>query len=411
MSNEHNIPPFFKRRIDHHKFEKMMRTGIPYVYYGSSNVEEFKFKLVTATLENYLHYKYNIDLETVPSEDVVSFVEYMVDTYDPLLAQYYYNMRREGRVSINENKSKLVGSFQKIVNATINNIKNICSDIDDRFLRSNISFESCDDVHDIKSIDIKNVLPIKGLSTLPMFDLEVDVNFRGDFESVDYDEVFRLITDQIKSKYRIFLIFTIQELNNLHDRQMEESLKMLIKNVLKEETEENNEPPLKKFLIKFWNTKRNQGEIPMIKYSFLKKLGLLKKKDEIGNYYIEYMGGKDEVLRELNNYLDGNQFTTSEIKNEGVEVGGYDFTFKIIDFKIEELMNYEQVEAFAKTKILRGTVDTIGGVRYDLVDSDSIPEDLWWEISEEASDIIRDFLYKIMYSFGLNVNDVDLEWY
>jgi hypothetical protein len=411
MSNEHNIPPFFKRRIDHHKFEKMMRTGIPYVYYDSSNVEEFKFKLVTATLENYLHYKYNIDLETVPSEDVVSFVEYMVDTYDPLLAQYYYNMRREGRVSINENKSKLVGSFQKIVNATINNIKNICSDIDDRFLRSNISFESCDDVDTIGSIEIKNVLPIKGLSNIPMFDLEVDVNFSSVFASVDYDDVFREITDQIKSKYRIFLIFTIQELNNLHDRQMEESLKTLIKNVLKEETEENNEPPLKKFLIKFWNTKRNQGEIPMIKYSFLKKLGLLKKKDEIGNYYIEYMGGKDEVLRELNNYLDGNQFTTSEIKNEGVEVGGYDFTFKIIDFKIEELMNYEQVEAFAKTKILRGTVDTIGGVRYDLVDSDSIPEDLWWEISEEASDIIRDFLYKIMYSFGLNVNDIDLEWY
>jgi hypothetical protein len=411
MSNGHNISPFFKRRIDHHKFEKMMRQGIPYVYYDSSNVEEFKFKLVTATLENYLHYKYNIELTDVPSDDVVSFVEYMVDTYDPLLAQYYRNMRREGRASINENESKLVGSFQKIVNATISNLKNICSDIDDRFMRSNISFESCDDVHAIKSIDIKNVLPIKGLSTFPMFDLEVDVNFRGDFESVDYDDVFRLITDQIKSKYRIFLMFTIQELNNIHNRQMEESLKTLIKNVLKEETEENNEPPLKKFLIKFWNTKKNQGEIPMIKYSFLKKLGLLKKKDEIGNYYIEYMGGKDEVLRELNNYLDGNQFTTSEIKNEGVEVGGYDFTFKIIDFKIKELMNYEQVEAFAKTKILRGTVDTIGGVRYDLVDSDSIPEDLWWEISEEASDIIRDFLYKIMYSFGFNVNDIDLEWY
>jgi hypothetical protein len=239
----------------------------------------------------------------------------------------------------------------------------------------------------------------------------VDIDYSSAFESVDFDEELTLITDHIKNKYKIFLVFTVMDQNNLHDRQMEESLKTLIKNVLKEETEENNEPPLKKFLIKFWNTKRNQGEIPMIKYSFLKKLGLLKKKDEIGNYYIEYMGGKDEVLRELNNYLDGNQFTTSDIENEGVQVGGYDFTFKIIDFKIEELMNYEQVEAFAKTKILRGTVDTIGGVRYDLVDSDSIPEDLWWEISEEASDIIRDFLYKIMYSFGLNVNDIDLEWY
>jgi hypothetical protein len=411
MSNEHNIPPFFKRRIDHHKFEKMMRTGIPYVYYDSSNVEEFKFKLVTATLENYLHYKYNIDLETVPSEDVVSFVEYMVDTYDPLLAQYYYNMRREGRVSINENKSKLVGSFQKIVNATINNIKNICENLDSENIPDWLSFEDCDYIDLIKKVHVKNILPIKGLSNMPMFDVEVDIDYSSAFESVDFDEELTSITDHIKNKYKIFLVFTVMDQNNLHDRQMEESLKTLIKNVLKEETEENNEPPLKKFLIKFWNTKRNQGEIPMIKYSFLKKLGLLKKKDEIGNYYIEYMGGKDEVLRELNNYLDGNQFTTSEIKNEGVEVGGYDFTFKIIDFKIEELMNYEQVEAFAKTKILRGTVDTIGGVRYDLVDSDSIPEDLWWEISEEASDIIRDFLYKIMYSFGLNVNDIDLEWY
>jgi hypothetical protein len=411
MSNEHNIPPFFKRRIDHHKFEKMMRTGIPYVYYDSSNVEEFKFKLVTATLENYLHYKYNIDLETVPSEDVVSFVEYMVDTYDPLLAQYYYNMRREGRVSINENKSKLVGSFQKIVNATINDIKNICENLDSENIPDWLSFEDCDYIDLIKKVHVKNILPIKGLSNMPMFDVEVDIDYSSAFESVDFDEELTSITDHIKNKYKIFLVFTVMDQNNLHDRQMEESLKTLIKNVLKEETEENNEPPLKKFLIKFWNTKRNQGEIPMIKYSFLKKLGLLKKKDEIGNYYIEYMGGKDEVLRELNNYLDGNQFTTSEIKNEGVEVGGYDFTFKIIDFKIEELMNYEQVEAFAKTKILRGTVDTINGVHYDLVDSDSIPEDLWWEISEEASDIIRDFLYKIMYSFGLNVNDIDLEWY
>jgi hypothetical protein len=367
--------------------------------------------LVTATLENYLHYKYNIDLETVPSEDVVSFVEYMVDTYDPLLAQYYYNMRREGRVSINENKSKLVGSFQKIVNATINNIKNICENLDSENIPDWLSFEDCDYIDLIKKVHVKNILPIKGLSNMPMFDVEVDIDYSSAFESVDFDEELTLITDHIKNKYKIFLVFTVMDQNNLHDRQMEESLKTLIKNVLKEETEENNEPPLKKFLIKFWNTKRNQGEIPMIKYSFLKKLGLLKKKDEIGNYYIEYMGGKDEVLRELNNYLDGNQFTTSEIKNEGVEVGGYDFTFKIIDFKIEELMNYEQVEAFAKTKILRGTVDTIGGVRYDLVDSDSIPEDLWWEISEEASDIIRDFLYKIMYSFGLNVNDIDLEWY
>jgi hypothetical protein len=302
-------------------------------------------------------------------------------------------------------------TIQRMINSSVKELLDVCNDFDDETFPDYLSLEDCGFIDLIHKITVKKITPIKKLSNLPMFDVEIDIDYNSAISSVDFDEELSMITDHIKKKYKIFLVFTVMDQNNLHDRQMEESLKTLIKNVLKEETEENNEPPLKKFLIKFWNTKRKQGEIPMIKYSFLKKLGLLKKKDEIGNYYIEYMGGKDEVLRELNNYLDGNQFTTSEIKNEGVEVGGYDFTFKIIDFKIEELMNYEQVEAFAKTKILRGTVDTIGGVRYDLVDSDSIPEDLWWEISEEASDIIRDFLYKIMYSFGLNVNDIDLEWY
>ena len=87
MSNDHNIPSFFKRRIDHHKFEKMMRQGISYVYYDSKSLEDFKWKLVQATLENYLHYKYKIELYTIPVYDVTDFIKYMVDTYDGLLAK------------------------------------------------------------------------------------------------------------------------------------------------------------------------------------------------------------------------------------------------------------------------------------------------------------------------------------
>jgi len=177
----------------------------------------------------------------------------------------------------------------------------------------------------------------------------------------------------------------------------------------KESLNENIEEPLKKFLNKFWDSKKDQGEMPMIKYSFLRKLGLLSKKDEIGDYYIEYMGGKDELLRELNNYLISNEFTTSDIKNEGIQVGGYDFTFKITDFGIVNLYN-DQPEAFVKTKILRGTVDTGDGEHYDLSDSDSIPEDLWWEIENELRELITDFIYKVIYSFGLNVDDLFLEW-
>jgi hypothetical protein len=102
MSEEHKISPFFKRRLDHHKFEKMMRSGISYMYFESKNLEQFKYKLVKATLENYIHYKYNLDMENLPKDDVDNFINYMIETYDALLKMYYYNERKI-RGGINEN--------------------------------------------------------------------------------------------------------------------------------------------------------------------------------------------------------------------------------------------------------------------------------------------------------------------
>lgn len=104
MSEEHKISPFFKRRLDHHKFEKMMRSGISYMYFESKNLEQFKYKLVKATLENYIHYKYNLDIENLPKNDVDNFIDYMIEIYDALLKMYYYNERKI-RGSINENYS------------------------------------------------------------------------------------------------------------------------------------------------------------------------------------------------------------------------------------------------------------------------------------------------------------------
>jgi hypothetical protein len=104
MSEEHKILPFFKRRLDHHKFEKMMKLGISYMYFESKNLEQFKYKLVKATLENYIHYKYNVDIENLPKDDVDNFINYMIETYDALLKMYYYNERKI-RGSINENYS------------------------------------------------------------------------------------------------------------------------------------------------------------------------------------------------------------------------------------------------------------------------------------------------------------------
>jgi hypothetical protein len=90
-SEDKKLPSFFTRRIDHHKFEKMMRKGIPYIFHDSNSLQEFKYKLVEATLENYIHYKYDINIDELPQEDKDTFIQYMIEVYDPVLTAYYRN--------------------------------------------------------------------------------------------------------------------------------------------------------------------------------------------------------------------------------------------------------------------------------------------------------------------------------
>jgi hypothetical protein len=41
---------------------------------------------------------------------------------------------------------------------------------------------------------------------------------------------------------------------------------------------------------------------------------------------------------------------------------------------------------------------------------DSIDDNLWWELDIEIKDLIQDFMYEIISSFGIYVNQIYLEW-
>ena len=406
MSNDHNIPPFFKRRIDHHKFEKMMRQGISYVYYDSKSLQEFKWKLVQATLENYLHYKYEIELNTIPVYDVADFIKYMVDTYDGLLVQYYYNMRREGKGSINE--SNLVETFNKIVNKSINTIKNICETSDNETWPDWLNFDTCDVLDTLGKVNVKNVEKIKNLGKYPMFNVYIDVNFSGVFEWIDYDDFFiSTVASDIIRTHNIHLIFHIDEQNNTHNRQMESSSKKLIKKTLKEETN-----PLKKYFTKVWDTKKSEGKIPMFNLKQIRKLGLLKRTDEIRNYYIEYIGGQEELVRNIKNYFIGKTFTTQDVEDMDIPVGNYDFVFKVVDMSFEQIdiTANGDPELYASFDIIEGTVDTFNGEHYDLTDHESINDELWWQLDSEIKEMIENFIWHTVDSLGVEVDQVYLEW-
>ncbi len=359
MSEEHKLSPFFKRRIDHHKFEKMMRKGISYMFYESESLEEFKWKLVKATLENYIYYKYNIDIYELPKEDVDTFIRYMIDVYDSLLKSYYYNERKNSG-NINENyspagkeitpnkivihksnpkfrdiisneglkvragecykiyagygekcipaifatnsinkrasfdstydddvweidtemipdvkwykdkhyesrskhivtfenipadaitlkhegtgkdwglmestndyklsKETMVGTFQDIVEETLEEIRNICEVLDVDTFPDWLSFDGCDVVDTIDKITIVNIERKKGISRIPMFEVDVNLTLNGIWGGIDYDDFIYTISDRIIGKWKIHLIFNIKEQENSNKQEMWEYARTL----------------------------------------------------------------------------------------------------------------------------------------------------------------------------------------
>ena len=358
MSDKQKLSPFFKRRIDHHTFEKMMKNGIIYMYFESKSVEEFKYKLVKATLENYIHYKYNIDIEDLPHDDVYNFIDYMIDTYDSVLKMYYYN-ERKNRGDINENyspagkeitpnkivihksnpmfrdkimeqglkvragecyktyvgygekcipaifatnstnkrasfdstydddvweidtemipdvkwykdkhyesrskhivtfenipanaitlkhegtgkdwglmesdkdklsKETMMDTFQDIVDETLEEIKHICEELDSDTFPDWLSFDACDVVDTIDKISLVSIERRKGISTIPMFEVDVNLTFNSISSWIDYDDFIHLIADRIINKWRIHLIFNIIEQVNSNKREMWEYARTL----------------------------------------------------------------------------------------------------------------------------------------------------------------------------------------
>ena len=359
MSEEHKILPFFKRRLDHHKFEKMMKLGISYMYFESKNLEQFKYKLVKATLENYIHYKYNADIENLPKDDVDNFINYMIETYDALLKMYYYNERKI-RGSINENyspagkeitpnkivvhksnpmfrdkiteqglkvragecykiyagygekcipaifatnstnkrasfdstydddvweidtemipdvkwykdkhyesrskhivtfenipadaitlkhegtgkdwglmestnddklsKKTMMDTFQDIVEETLEEIKYNCDEMDADSFAGWLNFDTCDVVGTIDKITIVNIERKKGISRIPMFEVDVNLIFNTVTDWYDYDDFMYSLSDRIIGKWKIHFIFNIKEQENSNKREMWEYARTL----------------------------------------------------------------------------------------------------------------------------------------------------------------------------------------
>ncbi len=92
-----NLPPFFVRRFDSHKFEKLMRSFAKNIYFMSNSKLDFKHKLIHNTLETYFHYKHQININDINEDEVNSITDYLIDIFGSLIDMYYSGLKKNIR--------------------------------------------------------------------------------------------------------------------------------------------------------------------------------------------------------------------------------------------------------------------------------------------------------------------------
>jgi hypothetical protein len=85
LEEETNLPIYFRRRVDSHKFEKMMRNSLFNSYMVSSNFDGFKNDLLYSTLEKYLNRYYNENLNDIDREEILKYVNHLESVFGGLL--------------------------------------------------------------------------------------------------------------------------------------------------------------------------------------------------------------------------------------------------------------------------------------------------------------------------------------
>jgi hypothetical protein len=89
-----NLPSFFKRRFDHHKFEKTMRKNIDYAFGLSKSFDDFETRLISLSLVKYFSDRHDITIATVSGKDLLKITQYLSDVYEPLIKLYYRSAKK-----------------------------------------------------------------------------------------------------------------------------------------------------------------------------------------------------------------------------------------------------------------------------------------------------------------------------
>lgn len=179
-----------------------------------------------------------------------------------------------------------------------------------------------------------------------------------------------------------------------------------------------NSNPVKNYWFKKWTRQKEKGETPSI-YD-IEKLGLSKKRNEIIQYFLEFMGYDDENSRSqaVKQYLLNHTFTEKEI----TEMDNFDQGKIKVRFNKVEFTENEGVDLFRLNLDIMFTV--LSGSFYNSEEEETYSfsstynpfEDFvtYFEFKEEITQVVESFVIKTLESFGYDINKdfdyVDVKW-
>jgi len=183
-----------------------------------------------------------------------------------------------------------------------------------------------------------------------------------------------------------------------------------IRQILKETLFHTPTDNVKKRVFKFWDRQQSKGIKPQINTVLAKSLGL-HNLGTLEEWLIEWYGGEDIIFSRINKELANKVLTTDDVKKFDIEVGGYNFSFKLYDIHFSE-SNHGGYIVGVIFDVIKGSVILMHPEEeYDLNDTENIPDELWNVLEEEIKDIISDLIRYVSKSFGIyDIEGIYLDW-
>ena len=176
--------------------------------------------------------------------------------------------------------------------------------------------------------------------------------------------------------------------------------------------------PVKNYWFKKWTRQKEKGETPSI-YD-IEKLGLSKKRNEIIQYFLEFMGYDDENSRSqaVKQYLLNHTFTEKEITEmDNFDQGKIKVRFDKVEFTENEGVDLFRINLDVEFTLLSGSFyNSEEEETYSFSSNENPFEDFvtYFEFKEEITQVVESFVIKTLESFGYDINKdfdyIDVKW-